>query len=102
VGLPPLLWSFPPTATFTSSPAPGCWAVPPLLPSLVACLFTVLWVVAPPTLQCSGHPTLFATCPFCCCCLFFSFFFFPCVGVSLSGGLCWSGPGLSVGVPCAT
>jgi hypothetical protein len=23
---PPLLWSFPPTATFTSFPAPGCWA----------------------------------------------------------------------------
>jgi hypothetical protein len=22
---PPLLWSFPPTATFTSFPAPGCW-----------------------------------------------------------------------------
>jgi hypothetical protein len=23
---PPLLWSFPPTAAFTSFPAPGCWA----------------------------------------------------------------------------
>jgi hypothetical protein len=23
---PPLLWSFPPTSTFTSFPAPGCWA----------------------------------------------------------------------------
>jgi hypothetical protein len=23
---PPLLWSFPPTATFTSFPAPDCWA----------------------------------------------------------------------------
>jgi hypothetical protein len=23
---PPLLWSFPPTATFTSFPTPGCWA----------------------------------------------------------------------------
>jgi hypothetical protein len=23
---PPLLWSFPPTATFTRFPAPGCWA----------------------------------------------------------------------------
>jgi hypothetical protein len=31
---PPLLWSFPPTATFTSFPTPGCWAVPQLLPSL--------------------------------------------------------------------
>jgi hypothetical protein len=26
VGLPPLLWSFPPTATFTSFPTPDCWA----------------------------------------------------------------------------
>jgi hypothetical protein len=26
VVFPPLLWSFPPTATFTSFPAPGCWA----------------------------------------------------------------------------
>jgi hypothetical protein len=25
VGLPPLLWSFPPSATLTSFPAPGCW-----------------------------------------------------------------------------
>jgi hypothetical protein len=25
VGLPPLLWSFPPTAAFTSFPAPSCW-----------------------------------------------------------------------------
>jgi hypothetical protein len=24
---PPLLWSFPPTATFTSFPAPDCWAI---------------------------------------------------------------------------
>jgi hypothetical protein len=23
---PPLLWSFPPTTTFTSFPTPGCWA----------------------------------------------------------------------------
>jgi hypothetical protein len=26
MGLPPLLWSFPPTATFTSFPTPECWA----------------------------------------------------------------------------
>jgi hypothetical protein len=41
-------------------------------------------------------PTLFAMCLFCCCLLFS--FFFPWVGVGLSRGLCWSGPGLSVGV----
>jgi hypothetical protein len=32
----------------------------------------------------------------------FAFSFFPWVGVGLSRGLCWSGPGLSVGVPRAT
>jgi hypothetical protein len=26
---PPLLWSFPPTATFTSFPAPDCWGLQP-------------------------------------------------------------------------
>jgi hypothetical protein len=33
VGLPPLLWSFPPTATFTSFPAPDYWVVLLLLPA---------------------------------------------------------------------
>jgi hypothetical protein len=33
VGLPPLLWSFPPTAAFTSFPAPDYWAVLLLLPA---------------------------------------------------------------------
>jgi hypothetical protein len=33
VGLPPLLWSFPPTATLTSFPAPDYWAVLLLLPA---------------------------------------------------------------------
>jgi hypothetical protein len=35
VGLPPLLWSFPPTAAFTSFPAPDYWAVLLLLPAAV-------------------------------------------------------------------
>jgi hypothetical protein len=37
----PLLWSFPPTATFTSFPAPDCWecATAPAFSGL-ACLFT--------------------------------------------------------------
>jgi hypothetical protein len=30
---PPVLWSFPPTATFTSFPAPDCWVVLLLLPA---------------------------------------------------------------------
>jgi hypothetical protein len=34
--LPSLLWSFPPTATFTSFPAPGFWVMPLLLPSLAS------------------------------------------------------------------
>jgi hypothetical protein len=57
-----------------------------------------------PSLRHSGRPFLFAPCLFCCYCLLFSyfFFFFPWVGVSLSRGLCWSGPGLSVGVPRTT
>jgi hypothetical protein len=33
VGLPPLLWSFPSTATFTSFPAPDYWVVLLLLPA---------------------------------------------------------------------
>jgi hypothetical protein len=42
---PPVLWSFPPTAAFTSFPTPGCWtrASSPARAFLVhrACLFTV-------------------------------------------------------------
>jgi hypothetical protein len=42
---PPLLWSFPPFATLTSFPTPGCWAhatAPPRgSPAHPACLFTV-------------------------------------------------------------
>jgi hypothetical protein len=59
------------------------------------CLFTVLWGISLPPLQRSGCPTLFATCLYCCYCLLLSFSFFPLVGVGLSRGLCWSGPGLS-------
>jgi hypothetical protein len=68
---PHLLWSFPPTTTFTSFPAPGCWAcaaTPAFSSQLVVRDFLshALW--------CSGCPTLFATCLFCCYCLLFSFF----------------------------
>jgi hypothetical protein len=75
---PPLLWSFPPTATFTSFTVPGCWVWAAF--SGPACLFTVPWGSSPsPFLWCSGHPTLFATFLCCCYCLLFSFF-------SLGGG----------------
>jgi hypothetical protein len=52
-----------------------------------------------PNLQCSMCPTLFPACLICSCCLLLSFSFFPQVEVSLSRGLCCSGPDLSVGVP---
>jgi hypothetical protein len=86
---PPLLWSFPPTATFTSFSASGCWvcATAPAFSS---------WLVRDfpsPPLWCSGHSPLFdaqaphplATCLFCYC-LLFSFSFFPGCGSVCPGG----------------
>jgi hypothetical protein len=100
---PPLLWSFPPSATLTSFPSPGCWAraPAPARASLArpACLFTVL--VRIPFLQSSvlrePHPLSHVSLLFFL--LITQFLFFPWVEVSLSRGLCCSGPGLSVGVP---
>jgi hypothetical protein len=84
---PPLLWSFPPTAAFTSFPTPDCCVLLLLLPSLAGLfIYSSVRDCLSPTLQHSGHPVLFATCLFCCYCLLFSFF--PWVGVSLSRGLC--------------
>jgi hypothetical protein len=40
-----------------------------------------------PTLQCSVHPTLFATCLYCSYCLLLSFSFFPGGGQSLQGAM---------------
>jgi hypothetical protein len=80
---PRLLWSFPPSATFTSFPAPGCWACAgaPASPA------GLLWGISPLPLWCSGHPALFAMCLFCCYCLLFSFFsFFPGWGSVCPGG----------------
>jgi hypothetical protein len=92
VCLLPLLWSFSPTAPFTSFPTPDCWAcaaAPVFSGQLVYLQFCEGFPASP--LQCSGRPTLFATCLFCCCyCLLLSFSFFPWVGVGLSrcyGGL---------------
>jgi hypothetical protein len=73
----PLLWSFPPTATFTSFPTPDCWAcaaAPAFSSRLVYLQFCEGFPSHP--LQHSGHPALFATCLFCYC-LLFSFSFFP-------------------------
>jgi hypothetical protein len=82
---PPLLWSFPPTATFTSFPAPGCWvcAAAPAFSS---------WLVgkdcpSPSSALRVPHPLCYVS--FSCFCLLFNFFFFfPWVGVGLSRGLC--------------
>jgi hypothetical protein len=73
---PPLLWNFPPTAAFTSFPAPrllgrgyhSCWLV--YLQFREGFPLSTLWG--------SGCPALFAMCLFCCYWLLFSFFsFFP-------------------------
>jgi hypothetical protein len=46
---PPLLWSFPPTAAFTSFCAPDCWAVLLLLPASVFVYSSHgMWVFPPP------------------------------------------------------
>jgi hypothetical protein len=94
---PPLLWSFPPTATFTSFPAPDRWVVLLLLPSPAG----LLWGISPPPLfgaqgTAPSLPCIFLLLLF----IIQLFFFFPWVGVDLSRGLCWSGPGLSARVPC--
>jgi hypothetical protein len=67
----------------------------------LTCLFTVPWRIAPPPLRCSGCPPSLLCGFFVVIAYYCFFFFFPWVGVSLSRGLCWSGPGLSVGVPHA-
>jgi hypothetical protein len=85
----PLLWSFPPPATLTSLPTPAH----------LACLFTVKGRI--PFNQSSvfsaPHPLSRVSLLFLL--LNSQFLFFPQVEVSLSRGLCCSGPGLSVGVP---
>jgi hypothetical protein len=87
---PPLLWSFPPSTTLTSFPAPGCWVhVPaPARASLIcpACFFTVPGRILFPNLWRSVHPTLFPTCLYCSYCLLLSFSFFPGWGLVCPGG----------------
>jgi hypothetical protein len=61
---PPLLWSFPPTATFTSFPAPDYWAVLLLLPAAMfvyssfgKCVFPPLLCSFPPSATLTSFPT---------------------------------------------
>jgi hypothetical protein len=60
---PPLLWSFSPSSTLTSFPAPGCWVHAPLLPeALLPARLVYLQSregFPSPNLQRSGRPTLF-------------------------------------------
>jgi hypothetical protein len=72
----PLLWSFPPTATFTSFPIPGCWACA-ATPAFSRQLFiysSVRDFPSPPFSAQGAPPSLL--CVFCYC-LLFSFSFFP-------------------------
>jgi hypothetical protein len=99
VGLPPVLWSFPPSAFLllvaVHAPLvpPECQAWPGLF------IYSSIKDSPPPPLfGAQGAPTLFATYLYCSYCLLISFSFFPGWGVGLSRELCWSGPGLSVEV----
>jgi hypothetical protein len=83
---PTLLWSFPPSATLTSFPAPGCWvhALPPPWPEplQLAWLIYLQFIYSPgkgslPLIfSAQGAPPSFQ-CLYCCYCLLLSFSFFP-------------------------
>jgi hypothetical protein len=81
---PPLLCSFPPNTTFTSFPAPGCWAcaaAPPFSSQLVRDF------PSPPLWRSGASPSLLHV--FFVIAYYSVFFlFFPWVGVGLSRGLC--------------
>jgi hypothetical protein len=98
---PPLLWSFPPSTTLTSFPAPGCWVLlpSPARPGLF--IYSSRQDSPPPPLALRvPHPLCNVSLLFLL--LITQFLFFPQVEVSLSRGLCCSGLGLSVGVPRTT
>jgi hypothetical protein len=86
---PHLLWSFPPFATLTSFPAPGCWAraTAPTLSGQGQLVYLQFQEgFSSPPLWHSRHPTLFAMCLYCCYCLLLSFSFFPRWGSVCPGG----------------
>jgi hypothetical protein len=98
---PPLLWSFSPSSTLTSFPAPGCWARPcsrQSLSGLPALFIYSSWKDSPPPLFRAqvAPPSLQRV--FIVLIAYYSVFLFPWVEVDLCRGLCCSGPGLSVGV----
>jgi hypothetical protein len=82
----PLLLSFPPTATFTSFPAPGCWAVPLLLPSPAGLfIYSSMRDFPSPTFSTQGTPPSLL-------CIFFVIAYYSVSLFSLGGG--WSVQGL--------
>jgi hypothetical protein len=83
---PPLLWGFPPTATFSSFPAPGCWA------GAAAPAFSSQPVVrdfpSPPSALRAPRPLCYVSFLLLLLSIEVFFSFFPWVGVSLSRGPC--------------
>jgi hypothetical protein len=84
----PLLWSFPPTATFTSFPAPGCLAcatTPAFSGRLVYLQFREGFPLPTSLALRAPHPLCYMF--FCYYCLLFSFFsFFPACVLVYPGG----------------
>jgi hypothetical protein len=89
---PPLLWSFPPSAIFTSFPAPGCWVQAPASAG-VSLARPTLFIYSSRKESPTPYSALRAPHPLSHVSLLFlllitQFLFFPQVGVSLSRGLC--------------
>jgi hypothetical protein len=104
---PPLLWSFSPSATLTGFPAPGCWAHAPLSPEALrpARLVYLQFIYSPgkgslpPIFSAQGTPPSFQCVLIVLIAYYSVSLFFPGRRSVCPGGLCCSGPGLSVGVP---
>jgi hypothetical protein len=74
------------------------------MPLLLLSPAGLLWGISPPLLFGTRGTLPSLLCVFFVVIAYYSVFFslFSWVGFSLSRGLCWSGPGLSLGVPCTT
>jgi hypothetical protein len=100
---PPLLWSFPPTAAFTSFPALDCWAHTPA-PAGASLARPWLFIYSsekdspPPLFGAQGAPPSLQR-VFLFLLLITQFLLFPRVEVGLSRWLCCSSPMLSVRLP---
>jgi hypothetical protein len=97
---PPLLWSFPPSATLPSFPTPGCWvrtsAPARASPAHPACLFTVSGRIPfPPIFGAQCAPPSFPR-VFIVLIAYYSVSLFSPGGGRSVQGLCCFGPGLSV------